>query len=69
MTKQDFLDWKAHPVTKAVFVSIGDRIASLKETLAGDVMSDDPKAAPQTVGAIKAFEFLMNIDYEDADGN
>jgi hypothetical protein len=65
---QDFMDWKASPVTKAVFLEVLRRKEELKERLVGEMLASSP-TAQATAGAIQALEFLLNMDYEDSNGN
>lgn len=68
MSYQDFLDWKAHPVTKQVFIELYKRKEELKDRLVGEMLADNP-SAPATAGAVQAFDFILSIDYEDSNGD
>lgn len=68
MTYQDFMDWKASPVTKAVFLEVLKRKEGLKDRLVEEMLSNIPTATA-TAGAIKSLEFLLNMDYEDSNGD
>lgn len=68
MTYQDFMDWKASPVTKAVFMEVLKRKEELKDRMVGEMLSNIP-TAQATAGAIQALDFLLNMDYEDSNGD
>lgn len=68
MSYQDFMDWKAMPVTKQVFIEVYKRKEELKERLVSELLSNAP-SAQATAGAVQAFDYLLNIDYEDSNGN
>lgn len=66
MTKADFSDWKANPITKQVFSQIRKRIVDLQEELggtAGQSVLEDGKR----VGAIQAYLDFLDIEYEASD--
>ena len=64
MTKEDFLDWKKHPVTKAVYDSIQTRIDDLKTEL-GWTAGIDLRTDAVRSGSIQAFLHVLNIDFEE----
>lgn len=64
MTKADWLDWKAHPVTKAFFESLIQRREDMKEVLinqAGDNVYNDTIIN----GYAKALVDVYNTDFEE----
>lgn len=63
MTKQDFADWKRHPVTKEVFSQLRLRIRDIQESLSGSAGIDSLQDR-KYVGAIEAYNDLLNIEYE-----
>lgn len=63
MTKQDFADWKLHPVTKEVFNQLRQRIRDLQDVL-GTSAGIDPLQDRHLVGGIAAYNDLLNIEYE-----
>ena len=62
VTKEEFVDWKTHPVTKEVFGTMRDRINELLEYLIEAAGS--PKASEYS-GAIKAYREILEINYEE----
>ena len=63
MNKQDFIDWKRHPVTLGVFNQLHFRIQELQEML-GESAGRDPGQDREYSGAIKAYKDMINIEYE-----
>lgn len=72
VTKDSFRDWKANPVTKAVFNEIESRVIEACEAL-GDTAGLDPLQDRFKVGMIQALYGILRIDVsevkEDRDGN
>jgi hypothetical protein len=68
VTSNDFHDWKRHPVTQEVFSQLQGRVADSKDQLVGLSRDRDDRAA-YVAGIIDGFQFLLNIDFEDAHGN
>lgn len=69
VTKDSFRDWKANPVTKAVFTELRERILRTQEEL-GMQAGKDPLYDQYRVGAIAAYSDLLNIDFDEvSDGN
>lgn len=64
MTKEDFLDWKKHPVTQAVYDVIQTRIDDLKSEL-GYTAGIDLRTDAARSGSIQAFLQLLNLDFEE----
>ena len=64
ITKEEFLQWKESPVTKAVFEVIDNRIEDAKEVLAVTA-GEDCKKDGILVGMIRAFRELQEINYDD----
>jgi hypothetical protein len=69
VTKADFIDWKRHPVTQEVFSQLQSRASDLKDQIVSQVAYADPRTMAERAGMIQAFEFLLNIDYEESHGN
>lgn len=63
MNKQDFKDWKSHPVTLGVFNQLNFRIQELHEIL-GESAGRNPGQDREYSGAIKAYKDMINIEYE-----
>lgn len=64
MTKSDFVDWKHHPVTEEVFRKLQTRVRELQELL-GTSAGLDPLIDRLYVGAISAYNDILNIEYEE----
>lgn len=64
MNKKDFYDWKRHPVTQVIFSQLEGRISELKEVLA-ETAGKDPAQDRELVGAIRAYNDLLRIEFED----
>ena len=64
MTKQDFTDWKRHPMTISLFTSIHNRIQEGREEL-GHTAGLDPQSDRLKVGMLKAYEEIVEIDFEE----
>jgi hypothetical protein len=64
LNKQDFIDWKRHPVTQVVFSQLTQRITDLQEILS-DRAGENPVQDREYVGAIKAYRDLLNTEYEE----
>lgn len=67
MNKQDFADWKRHPVTQVVISQLNGRIADIKDILAMSA-GLDPLQDREYVGAIKAYQDLIDVQYEGEAG-
>jgi hypothetical protein len=63
ITKQDFIDWKSHPVTKEVFSLISERIHQLQEELGGSAGADVRQDAIK-VGAIQANRDILELSID-----
>ena len=66
MTKAEFLEWKTHPMTKAVFNKINERIYDLQVELGGTAEAD-ARADCMKVGAIQALQDIQDTDFDDGD--
>lgn len=64
MTKQDFLDWKQHPVTKQVFAAFTEREFNILQDL-GTSAGLDPQEDRYKVGYISALRDFYQVDLED----
>lgn len=64
MNSKDFYDWKRHPVTQAIISNLMGRVIECKEILA-ERAGQDPAFDRELVGAIKAYNDLINISWED----
>lgn len=62
MTRKDFIDWKSHPITKALFTALHNRIEGLKEELAYTA-GENSRLDGIKVGAIQAQRDIMDADW------
>lgn len=69
MTSNDFYDWKRHPVTQEVFSQLQARVEEYKDQMVNSAVYSDPRTNAHLAGIIQGFQFLLNIDFEDANGN
>lgn len=69
MTSNDFHDWKRHPVTQEVFSQLQARVGELKDRMVGEAVYSDPRTLAHLAGITQGFQFLLNIDFEDANGD
>lgn len=63
MNKSDFVDWKRHPVTQVIFSQLNQRIDDLQSML-GQSAGVNPIQDSQYVGAIKAYQDMLQIEFE-----
>lgn len=64
LSKEDFLDWKQHPVTHQYFQAIIDRIQELKDGLAATAGQDSGQDR-YIVGMIRAFSEAVSVEVND----
>ena len=64
VTREEFLQWKDSPVTKAVMATVEYRIEEAKEILAASA-GVEPDADRMCVGMIRAFREVLDISFED----
>lgn len=69
MTKQDFVDWKRHPVTQQVLSQLAARIEELKDELVGHAKEGETTVLSHKAGAILAYQDIVLIEYEESHGN
>lgn len=68
MTKSDWSDWLAHPVTKLFFLSVQNRREDLKEVLILQA-GNDPVQDSQIKGYAQALVDISNTDFEEVDND
>lgn len=68
MLKDEFNEWRLHPVTKELIEYISDQISQAKETLAQDA-GINPLADRDLVGGVAAFREVLEWqpEFEDTD--
>ncbi len=64
MTKQDFIDWKQHPVTNAFIKAIADQLQGLREEL-GFSAGADPIEDAVRRGAILKCTDILNMEFDE----
>lgn len=64
LSKADFDDWQAHPITKSYMVSVYKRIEDLKGSLAGGA-GLDPSNDRFVCGMIRAFSEVLNVEVDE----
>lgn len=62
MNRSDFIDWKASPITKALFTALDKNIQGLQVEL-GYSAGENPRQDAIRVGAIQAFRDVMDTDW------
>jgi len=62
MNRQDFVDWKNSPITKALFLALTNNVEGLKEELASSA-GVDTRADAVKVGAIQAFRDVLDTEW------
>lgn len=68
MNKEDFVDWKRHPVTQQVFSMLEGRMREIGEMII-DLSGRDPIQTAEYCGAIKAYRDITDITFEESNGN
>lgn len=66
ITKEDFIDWKAHPVTKQVFAEIRESIAAGKDEIAASA-GINSLLDRERVGKLAGLTALLDIQYDDVE--
>jgi hypothetical protein len=64
MTKTEFIDWKTSYSTQEVFSLLSERVQRIQEIL-GESAGQDSTQDAKYVGAIKAYNDMLNIDFEE----
>ena len=65
MSKNDFVDWKRHPVTQQVFSQLQGMITQLSEELVEQTVEGNQLRMVEKASAIKAYRDLLNIEFEE----
>jgi hypothetical protein len=68
VTKQDFADWKRHPVTLEIFSVWKTRRDELIEKLIDITNHGDPRIIAETAASIKVYREILEMIPEDANG-
>lgn len=63
VTKEDFIDWKAQPVTKRLYAAIQYWIEVGKEELSVSAGSD-PLIDKERVGKLNAYRELLDLKFD-----
>lgn len=69
MTKEEFIEWRRHHVTKEVFDNISAALSICTETLIDGSGVDNPHTfalrQAKLIGHIEGLKYLLNITWED----
>jgi len=65
VSKNDFVDWKRHPVTQQVFSQLQGMITQLSEELVEQTVEGNQLRMVEKASAIKAYRDLLNIEFEE----
>ena len=65
MTKEDFHDWKRHPVTQTIFSYLNSLIAEGKTELAATA-GVEPILDSRKAGKISAFQDILDMTFEES---
>ena len=69
MTRSDFVEWKRHPITQEIFSQLAARAKEYSETIVASVHDADVRELSRKAGIVEAFNFLLNIEYEESHGD
>ena len=65
MTKEEFIQWRDNPTTQEIMVILHEvRDAYARRVTSGGTLESLPETA-RVVGNIEAFDYLLNINFED----
>lgn len=64
ITKGDFLEWKANPVTKKLFIILEQWIEIGKEELSTSA-GENPLTDRERVGKLNAFKDVLGVNSDD----
>lgn len=67
MTKEDFLEWRQHPVTLRIFDEIEDMIREGMRELSYSA-GQDPGSDRQKVGKLDGLRALVGINFYELEG-
>jgi hypothetical protein len=62
MNRHDFIDWKSSPMTRAMLGALQLNVEGLRYEL-GESAGIDPRADAIKVGAIKAYQDVLDADW------
>lgn len=63
--KEDFVDWKRHPITQIVMGQLHARYETLKEQLVERAASVPQEELAELAGGAKAYRDIISISFED----
>ena len=67
ITKDDFLDWKKHPVTQALYGGMVNRINEAALELAGSA-GIDPLDDRFKCGIVRAYQEVLTLEFDELEG-
>ena len=65
MTKEEFVEWRHAAVTEQVFETVRSAREAYAEMLTSGATLESLSQTAKTVGTIQAFDYLLNLTYED----
>lgn len=67
ISKDEFVEWKNHPVTKEIMLLLDDKKSKIRDVLSsGEILGDNTeKAVARLVGHLEGIDDLLNIQYGD----
>jgi hypothetical protein len=65
MTKDEFVQWRHSNVTEQVFEMLRTAREAYAELLTSGATLESLSNTAKTVGTIQAFDYLLNLSYED----
>ncbi len=66
--KEDFVDWKRHPITEIMMGQLKQRYEDIKEMLVERAGSVQQGELAELAGAAKAIRDVLEISYDDFEG-
>jgi hypothetical protein len=69
LTKEDFVDWKRHPVTQQVFSQLKVRVDEYMDKLVYQAATADPRNLAEYAAIVRATQDIINIEYEGEDSS
>jgi len=67
VTKEEYNEWKNHPVTKVIKQSIEEERDRLKDIISSGTVLEDfsEQKVARLIGHIEGLDYLLDIRYED----
>lgn len=68
ITKEEWSDWRSHPVTEKFFSNLSKEREEALEYLAAGAFSQDPGRQNIFIGLINALTKILNHSFEESNG-